>query len=310
MRRAAPTKKEFYGSKGEMSGRQRRNIDWSALSTDAGKLRKKTGSGGAEDTIVYGDPDLSGSENDTSKKMMLIRAVSTNLTASDFYRLAPESTSLSNWDSTIRKVQQQRDPETLEPNGCYQVSFTSSEAAHSYRRHLIRLQRLASHKLTSPTGLWQATAPDFDAVDKEEMDRAIERLTIASPSQDYLPVKHARISLRYPWATKLTELVQPLGYGPRPPVVLVDVHPGELDAKQLQHFITQDGWSCDLAWSVSPPVPIFMKMAQGRFVIACETEWEARRFQRFWNQRGVLQEVKNKSDMLSRHVLSVSIINW
>lgn len=210
-------------------------------------------------------------------------------------------------------VQQQRDPETLEPNGCYQLSFTSAEAAQSYHHHLTRLQRLARHKLASPTGLWQATVPEphaGQAIDREEMERAVDRLTIASPSQDNLPVRHARISLRYPWGRRLTELVEPLGYGPRPPVVLVDVHPGELDAKQLQHFITQDGWSRDLAWSVSHPVPIFMKMAKGRFVIACETEWEARRFQRHWNQRGVLQETAHKPAKLSRHVLSVSVINW
>src|SRR5690606_6357876 len=55
MRRAAPTKKEFYGSKGADTGRRRRNIDWSALPADAGKLSKKAEGGGPQDPVVYGD---------------------------------------------------------------------------------------------------------------------------------------------------------------------------------------------------------------------------------------------------------------
>lgn len=144
--------------------------------------------------------------------------------------------------------------------------------------------------------------------DPDEITRDVDRLTIASPSQADLPITHARTSVRYPWARNLTTLVEPLGYGPRPSVVLVDVSPGGLGAKDLQHFITQDGWQRDLAWSVSEPIPVDTKKTRNRFVIACETEWEARRFHRHWNQQSVTHAQEGVTT--DRHVLSASIINW
>lgn len=204
-------------------------------------------------------------------------------------------------------VQQQRDPKTLEPLGCYQVSFSTADAATSYLTNLIHLQRLARHKISSTNGLWQATAPAYllNSSDRADIARDVDRLTIASPSQADLPITRARTSVRYPWAQKLADLVEPLGYGPRPPTVLVDV---SLRAEDLQHYIMQDGWQRDLAWSVSDPVVVDMRKTRNRFVIACETEWEARRFHRHWNQQTVSRTLENYAT--HRHVLSVSIIDW
>lgn len=247
-------------------------------------------------------------------------------------------------------VLQHRDPKTLEPTGCYQLFFANNAAASAYASNLHRIQNLARHKLQSHNGLWTATVPPHLLVgDSGPGDPECEAnsLTIASPSQPNLPIAHKPASAAYPWATNLSELVQPLGYGPRPPVVLIDVFPGGMFTETLAHLIRLDGYQRDLAWSVSEPVPIATRSQDAataggqrgpdtqdederemeddastdspknpihgdfmgsRFVIACETECEARRFRRQWNGR---HSVSTRRGWVKfRYMIKAEVINW
>ncbi|KAK1255838.1 hypothetical protein MKX07_008097, partial [Trichoderma sp. CBMAI-0711] len=96
--------------------------------------------------------------SDSSGTMLVIDGLSPNLNATDFYRIAPND--FSNWRNAICKVQQQRKPDTLEPLGRYWVTFSTGEAAVSYRDRLIRLHKLNGFKLRSASGLWESSVPD------------------------------------------------------------------------------------------------------------------------------------------------------
>ncbi|KAG6021368.1 hypothetical protein E4U41_002502, partial [Claviceps citrina] len=89
--------------------------------------------------------------------MLSLRGLSPSLKPSDFYRLAPSD--LSSWQSVITKIEQQRDPITLEPLGQYHISFATAPAAISYRDRLLRLHRLSHHRLTHAHGLWESLVP-------------------------------------------------------------------------------------------------------------------------------------------------------
>ncbi|UKZ74258.1 hypothetical protein TrVFT333_001920 [Trichoderma virens FT-333] len=89
--------------------------------------------------------------------MLIIDGLSPNLNATDFYRIAPND--LSNWQSAIKKVQQQRKVDTLEPLGRYWVTFSTGQAAASYRDRLVRLHKLNGFKLRSASGLWESSVP-------------------------------------------------------------------------------------------------------------------------------------------------------
>lgn len=215
-------------------------------------------------------------------------------------------------------VQQQRDPKTFEPLGCYQVSFSTADAAGSYHENLIRLQRLARHRLSSTSGLWESTAPVHLKPSSGTVEEDLARLTVASPSSEILPITRTRTSLRYPWAAALTKLVGQLGFGSQPPVVLVKAYPLGLPADKLAHFIEQDGWVRDLQWSVSKPLMLEEKArneeepapnSPSRFILACETDWEARRFHRKWNKRTVSYRLEDEETEV-RFVLTTSVIDW
>ena len=285
-------------------------------------------------------------EADHKKNMLVISGVSTNLNPSDFYRLAPSC--LSDWESSIRKgersrvtttviitdffglsfqniVEQRRDPKTLEPLGVYQVSFKNSASAKSYRADLERLLELSQHKLQSSTGLWQSTVRQrLLPSDGTDVSKDVERLTVASPAQTQISIHRVRTSSTNAWEEDLSSRIQPLGYGDKPSIVLITVYPGNIQASRLQHFIAQDGWQQDLAWQVSAPLDLDKQTpgktgeaedrsvksttAPSRFIVACETEWEARRFHRMWYGRIISRD--KDEETAYRHRIQTSIFTW
>ncbi|KOS17572.1 hypothetical protein ESCO_003161 [Escovopsis weberi] len=105
-------------------------------------------------------PNAQGSlqhSSNANRLMLIIGGLSPALRASDFYRLGPSA--LSAWGAAIKKVQQRRDPATLEPSGQYWVTFDSAAAAVAFRAKLVRLHALAGVKLRSATGLWESRVP-------------------------------------------------------------------------------------------------------------------------------------------------------
>lgn len=117
LRRKTSTKDEFVAKRGVSRGLGRSEVNWKGLATDAGKLNASNlgagklseGPGRAElpwEKITK-TPEQGSHKKDASssssnnRNMLLVRGVSTNLTASDFYRLAPNS--LSTWESSIKK---------------------------------------------------------------------------------------------------------------------------------------------------------------------------------------------------------------
>ncbi|PTB70382.1 hypothetical protein BBK36DRAFT_1164922 [Trichoderma citrinoviride] len=303
--------------------------------------------------------------------MLVIDGLSPNLSATDFYRIAPND--FSNWRNAIRKVQQQRKPDTLEPLGRYCVTFSTAEAAVSYRDRLVRLHKLNSIKLGTASGLWENSVPNSlkislaspsaasaaavaagavddtsdtappDTPGTESLAEIADSFTIAPGSQAVIPIKRTRVVLTRPWADRLADLVANLGFGERPPVLMVDVYPPTLTAEELSRFISRDGYNRALRWKVSTPQhlqkshlePALPKMnarggskngdmgkqrgspfpikdreawetMRGRFVLACADEEEARRFQQSWNQRA-LTTLRPEP---ARYMVRTSIINW
>lgn len=112
LRRATPTKGDFVAKRGISRSLGRKEVDWTALTARASEIREaKEGSArgrghGAEKSDIgaggEAEHDVPASGSDT-KNMLLVRGVSNNLNASDFYRLAPYS--LSSWESSIKKGQ-------------------------------------------------------------------------------------------------------------------------------------------------------------------------------------------------------------
>ncbi|KAL6871398.1 hypothetical protein J3F83DRAFT_735419 [Trichoderma novae-zelandiae] len=217
--------------------------------------------------------------NDSSGRMLVIDGLSPNLSATDFYRIAPND--LSNWQNAIRKVQQQRKPDTLEPLGRYWVTFGTGEAAISYRDRLVRLHKLNGFKLRSASGLWESSVPSSlkaslasasaasvaaaaaadetgeaaapDMPGTESIVDVANSFTIAPGSQAALLIQRKRVVLVRPWANRLAGLVDNLGYGEQPPTLIVDVYPPTLTAEELHRFIGRDGYNRGLRWKVSMP---------------------------------------------------------
>ncbi|CAI6090080.1 unnamed protein product [Clonostachys chloroleuca] len=174
---------------------------------------------------------------DRHKNMLVFTGLSKNLVASDFYRLSPESQSLSAWGSTIKKGR------------------TSQK---SWEKHL------------------------GDNITKD--------------------------------------------FGPRPAAVLLHADPPDLAAEDLHDAILRDGDKRDSRWKTPFPVSLLdastaqtssettsklesyvLDSLRGRFVLAFPNEWEARRFQRGWNQR---QLELPDDDLHKPYLLNVSFINW
>ncbi|KAM0513865.1 hypothetical protein ACHAPE_007466 [Trichoderma viride] len=228
---------------------------------------------------------------DSSLVMLVIDGLSSNLNAADFYRIAPND--LSNWQSVIKKVQMQRTLDSFEPLGRYLLTFSTAQAAASYRDRLVRLHKLNSFKLRSASGLWESSVPaalkvsltsplaaaaatattkvatataavaktTSDAVassdsppsSTESVVDLANSFTIAPASQETLSVQRRKVTLARPWAKRLAGLVENLGFGELPHVLMLEVYPPTLGAGELNQFIRRDGESRGLRWPVSAP---------------------------------------------------------
>ncbi|EGX90757.1 hypothetical protein CCM_07177 [Cordyceps militaris CM01] len=115
-----------------------------------------------------------------SHTMIRIDGLSTNVHASDFYRIA--ETDLSKWNQSIKKVQQVRDRMTLEPTGTYNVTFSTAVAATAYAARFQRLHAMARVRARSSTGLWRSEVPPAllqadDGATQDDLEAALARLT-------------------------------------------------------------------------------------------------------------------------------------
>ncbi|KAF4513246.1 hypothetical protein G6O67_000544 [Ophiocordyceps sinensis] len=261
--------------------------------------------------------------------MLVLHGLSPNLNPSDFYRLGSDQD--WSWQRVIKKVQQQRHRDTLEPLGCYQVSFDSAAAAAAYRDTLDRLHRLSRHKLLSPTGLWESCVPLFLRSPTAVSPAAeLAGFTLVAASQPAVNFERKRVKGKQPWSTRLLARVAPFaGPGERPPVVLLHVYPPTLDAPVLSRFIEADGAARGCPWRVSnikhleagleTPSHLprttstvakhfrTLEKQKSRFVVVCATDAEARRFHRRWNQ---LTLTTGQGSTVSRNLVHASIIKW
>ncbi|EHK42825.1 hypothetical protein TRIATDRAFT_300860 [Trichoderma atroviride IMI 206040] len=222
--------------------------------------------------------------------MLVIDGLSCNLNAADFYRIAPND--LSDWQSVIKKVQMQRNLDSFEPLGRYLLTFSTAQAAASYRDRLVRLHKLNGFKLRSASGLWESSVPAAlkvsltsplaaaaattttmgttkvaavtetigDAVAPSDSPPSTESVvdlansfTLAPGSQDTLSVQRRKVTLARPWAKRLASMVENLGFGELPHVLMLEVYPPTLSAGELNQFIRRDGESRGLRWPVSAP---------------------------------------------------------
>ncbi|GAB0145509.1 hypothetical protein EsHS_00005937 [Epichloe bromicola] len=268
--------------------------------------------------------------------MLVVQGLSPNLNASDFYRLAPSD--LSSWQSVIKKVQQQRDPATLEPLGRYHISFATATAAISYRDRLLRLHKLAHQKLDNANGLWESCVPaHLRSAAGDDPASELESFTVTSGSAKALDVRRRRVAVTHKWEKGLKEITDRFEYGEKPPVVLVHVYPPTVKASDFDRFIREDGVARGCEWKVCPPQelrqPILKaedggldgddaldKMAtapkmidtqeklRSRFVVICANDVEARRFHRHWNQRTLTAAPEDTVGM--RNIVHASIVNW
>lgn len=135
------------------------------------------------------------------------------------------------------------------------------------------------------------------------------------------------------WAIALSTAVEPLGYGPRPSVVVVRAYPRGMSAGQLDHIVKSDGRAREMHWRVSRALPWSQptgymprggggdgaareghaqagqakrEQRDGPFVMAAESSWDARGFHRYWNQRVVYLKVKDGTE--SRFVIKTAVI--
>lgn len=167
--------------------------------------------------------------------------------------------------------------DTLEPLGRYWVTFSSGEAAASYRDRLVRLHKLNGFKLRSASGLWESSVPSSlkvslaspsaaaaaaaetsdaltsDTPSTETLVDLVNTFTIAPGSQAILSIQRRKVSLLRPWTDRLVGLVENLGYGERPPTLMVDIYPPTLTAQEFHQFIRRDGQNRGLRWQVSLP---------------------------------------------------------
>ncbi|UKZ60792.1 uncharacterized protein TrAtP1_002063 [Trichoderma atroviride] len=227
---------------------------------------------------------------ESSLVMLVIDGLSCNLNAADFYRIAPND--LSDWQSVIKKVQMQRNLDSFEPLGRYLLTFSTAQAAASYRDRLVRLHKLNGFKLRSASGLWESSVPAAlkvsltsplaaaaattttmgttkvaavtetigDAVAPSDSPPSTESVvdlansfTLAPGSQDTLSVQRRKVTLARPWAKRLASMVENLGFGELPHVLMLEVYPPTLSAGELNQFIRRDGESRGLRWPVSAP---------------------------------------------------------
>ncbi|XP_044724146.1 uncharacterized protein HRG_02042 [Hirsutella rhossiliensis] len=199
--------------------------------------------------------DLAKKDDDGDSKdprtMLILHGLSPNLKPSDFYRLGSDCD--SSWQRVIRKVQQQRDRHTLEPLGCYHVSFASAAPAVAYCDTILRLHRLSRHKLLSPTGLWESCVPPFLRSPAGAHPAAeLAGFTLVPASRPAFTVERKRVQTKKSWSAQLLARLAPLAApSHRPPAVLLHVYPPTLDARVLSRFIDVDGAARGCPWRVS-----------------------------------------------------------
>ncbi|PFH57237.1 hypothetical protein XA68_15324 [Ophiocordyceps unilateralis] len=279
-----------------------------------------------------------GNENDApvhtgasaTSLMLTIHGLSPYIKPTDFQRLGCTS-----WLSAMKKVQPLRDARTLEPDplGRYLITFTDDTAASTYRDTLARLHRLARHRLLSPTGLWQSTAPT--PISSEKLDS----LTFLPASQP-LQMTRSRVYNKKPWVETLQRVVNAVGggnqAGDKPRIILLRVYPPTLQSADVAHLIHKDGTARKCGWRVSDPYlletdseadseadddePASARLHTSRpirradsfaakrcrFALVCASVSEAHRFQRCWNQRTLLTH----EEMKARHVFHATVIYW
>lgn len=228
-----------------------------------------------------------------SRVMLIMQGLSTNLNASDFYRLAPSD--LSSWQSVIKKgtiypfhcllhktqiisqrtVQQQRNSTTLEPLGRYHISFSSSTAAISYRDRLLRLHVLSHHKLNSLNGLWESSIPpQLKSPTGDDPPTELEGFTVTPGTQKSVDIQRRRVSVTNKWAQQLRGIVKKFEYGDQPPVVLVHTYPPTLTANDFGGFIREDGFSRGCKWKVCPPQDLHSTASTGRGYDEDSATWD------------------------------------
>lgn len=185
----------------------------------------------------------------------------------------------------------QRTPDSFEPLGRYLLTFSTAQAAASYRDRLVRLHKLNGFKLRSASGLWESRvpaalkvsltspsaataataaetatataavaetisnlpAPSDSPPNTESVVDLANSFTIAPGSQETLVVQRRKVALVRPWTNRLAGMVENLGFGELPHVLMLEVYPPTLSAKELYRFIRQDGESRGLRWPVSAP---------------------------------------------------------
>jgi len=257
-------------------------------------------------------------ETDHNKHMLVISGVSTNLTPSDFHRLAPKS--LSAWNDGIKMVTQLRCAATLKPKGCYLVTFANAEAATTYSLKLQRLQAIARWKCDVPNGLWEATLPaHLHSPEGVPAAQELSALTVVTPSQPSIMIQRKRTSNKpAAWQRQLQLQLEAAGHGTKPPTVILEMMPGRIHEEALRGEIEADGAQRGEPWDVADPIKLpntksWTKAedhSTSRFAIVCETEWEARRFQRYWNGRTLPCANEEGRAATQRRVFRVAMLNW
>ncbi|KAG9259194.1 uncharacterized protein F5Z01DRAFT_669916 [Emericellopsis atlantica] len=271
--------------------------------------------------------------------MLVISGVSTNLAPSDFHRLGPKS--LSAWNDGIKMgaqpilssppfrehpltkptVTQLRCTATFKPRGCYLVTFATAEAATAYSLKLQRLQAIARWKCDVPNGLWEATLPaHLHSPEGVPAAQELSALTVVTPSQPDIMIKRKRTTDKpAAWQRLLQQQLETAGHGTKPPTVILETIPGRMQEEALRGEIEADGAQRGESWDVADPIWLpngpksWTKTEDhsiSRFAIVCETEWEARRFQRYWNARTLACANEEGQTATQRRMCRVAVLNW
>lgn len=243
-------------------------------------------------------------------------------------------------------MQQQRNPDTLEPLGHYELTFSTPEAATVYKGRLDDLHKLAKTMLKSSTGLWQSSVADhLQRSYGDECDGPLEmigHMTLAPASMEKIDSVTDTARPEHSWVARASNLVEDAGFGKQPPTVMLEVYPPDFTSNDIRKMIKAEMSTRKTRWAPSRPVrlgePIGRKSVKaakkeagllnarmeaemeaealnvkaretmsGRFLMAFATDAEARRFQRYWNQR-VFEE--NKDGKVCRSIMHVSLIEW
>ena len=140
---------------------------------------------------------------------------------------------------------------TLEPTGEYFISFSSVEAATAYRDKLLLQHSVSQHAVSPRSGLWESTLPSSLRTGGD-VAQELQNMTIAPGSHPPLEVT-AFNNRQLSWTNRLSARLERLGYGSRPPAVLLSVYPPTMFAAKLYDFMWQDNRARKSVWEVSRP---------------------------------------------------------